>query len=69
MNIEKIIKAIEIGIENTARLKSRVATDVEEYGSKLTGHSSLDMLKRQLTELTEAKHELVSAHQGAKEPQ
>lgn len=75
MDLAKILLAINTGIINTAQLKSRIASDIDEYGGKLTGHSSIEMLKRQISMMREAAEELereikqaeISAHKGAKD--
>ena len=75
MDLTKILLAVNTGIVNTAQLKSRISSDIEEYGGKLTGHSSIEMFKRQIAIMREVADELereikqagISAHQGAKD--
>lgn len=75
MDLAKILLAINTGIVNTAQLKSRTTSDVEEFGGKLTGHSSIEMFKRQISMMREVAGELqleiqqatISAHQSAKD--
>lgn len=70
MDLAKIIRAIEIGIENTAKLKSRHLRDAENfshYGNKASEVAIAEMCDRNLSNLREAKEELISAQRGTKD--
>lgn len=70
MDLARIIRAIEIGIENTAKLKSRHLRDAENssyYGNKASEVAIAEMYDRNLSDIREAKEELISAQRGAKD--